>query len=188
MMAALTTPLCDFNRPAYDFSLKDPQGKTWTLTQCTGPQGLLVMFMCNHCPFVQAILPDLVQTTARLKSLGVHTVGVMSNDWEAYPDDAPHHMAQLAVEMDFSFPYVIDETQSGARAYGAVCTPDFFGYNSDLLLQYRGRYDGRARNAVRSGEVSDLESAMREIAATGQGPRNQQASIGCSIKWREKEG
>lgn len=183
-MVATETPVCDFDAPAPDFSLPDADGRIYTLEDCRGPRGTLVMFICNHCPFVKAILDRLLRDTRDLESLGVRSVGIMSNDYDRYPDDAPSRMARLAAEKDFPFPYLVDEEQSVARAYGAVCTPDFFGYNADLGLQYRGRLDASGRQPAPSDARRELFEAMRQIAETGQGPRRQTASIGCSIKWR----
>ncbi len=186
-MVKLTTPVCEFGTKAVDFCLIDCCGKQVTLQDCVGPNGLLVMFICNHCPYVQSILMDLVVATKKLKSAGVNTVAIMSNNWQDYPDDSPEKMQELKKKLDFSFPYLIDETQEIAKKYGAVCTPDFFGYNNKLELQYRGRFDARGREAAPSdnSHQSELEQAMLLIAKTGAGPMEQKASVGCSIKWRE---
>jgi peroxiredoxin len=173
IMALMHTPVCDFNSPAIDFELKDTQGKTYQLADCVGSNGLLVMFICNHCPYVKKILHALVEDTRSLIQAGIGCVAIMANDYQEYPDDAPEHMADIAARMDFPFPYLIDETQAVAKSYGAVCTPDFFGYNKELKLQYRGRF----------GE-GELLSGMQQIAKTGQGPSEQVASMGCSIKWK----
>ena len=142
------------------------------------------MFICNHCPYVQAINRKLVRDTAELEGLGVNSVAIMSNDTDAYPEDSFENMQRVAREMGYPFPYLLDETQQVARAYGAVCTPDFFGYNADLELQYRGRLDASGRNSD-TGEVErELFLAMKQVAETGRGPRQQVASIGCSLKWR----
>jgi len=184
-MAALHTPICDFNLPAVQFQLPDTEGKIWTLNDVQGEKGLLVMFICNHCPYVKAILTDLVEDTRKLKALGINSVAIMSNDILDYPEDSPENMAKLAKTQHFSFPYLYDETQQVARAYGAVCTPDFFGYNKDLKLQYRGCFDNRQKmNTPIESAQHDLFNAMELIAKTGQGPEDQVASIGCSIKWR----
>ena len=185
-MAALNPPICDFEQPAKAFQLAEPNGKLWSLADCTGPKGLLIMFICNHCPFVQAILPELVDDAYELKKAGVNTVAIMPNDVQSYPDDAPNKMAELAAEAHFSFPYLFDESQEVAKAYGAVCTPDFFGYNSELKLQYRGRFDASGRQRTEPRSKADLLDAMMRVASTGQGPREQQSSIGCSIKWRDE--
>jgi len=187
-MVKLTTPVCEFGTKAIDFNLTDCGGKNVTLQDCVGPNGLLVMFICNHCPYVQAIIDDLVKATNNLKKAGVNTVAIMPNNWEDYPDDSPESMKELKNKYNFSFPYLVDETQQVAKKYGAVCTPDFFGYNNNLELQYRGRFDARGRDAVpNSGNHrSELEEAMLIIAKIGEGPRDQKPSMGCSIKWREE--
>lgn len=186
-MARTETPICDFGAPAPDFSLPGVDGRTWSLADCRGPKGLLVMFICNHCPYVKAINRKLVRDTAELKTLGVHSVAIMSNDSDAYPEDSFENMQRVAREMGYPFPYLFDETQQVARAYGAVCTPDFFGYNADLELQYRGRLDASGRNPD-TGEVErELFLAMQQVAETACGPRRQVASIGCSLKWRRPD-
>ena len=141
------------------------------------------MFICNHCPYVKAILPKIARDTAELKLLGINSVAIMSNDIADYPEDSPEHMQRLAREYDFSFPYLHDETQEVAKAYGAVCTPDFFGYNADLKLQFRGRLDASGRQN-QPDTPRELFHAMQLIAETGTGPSEQTPSIGCSIKWR----
>ena len=182
-MVALNPPVCDFGRPAIAFDLPDTDGRRHTLESCRGPNGLLVMFICNHCPYVKAIIDRLIRDCRELAERGIGCVAIMSNDIAAYPDDAPDNMRRWAEELDFPFPYLYDETQAVARAYGAVCTPDFFGYNARLELQYRGRLDASGRNPGLPEARRELFEAMRDIANTGQGPRDQQASIGCSIKW-----
>jgi peroxiredoxin len=184
-MARTLTPICDFGAPAPDFSLPGVDGKTWTLQTCKGPRGLLVMFICNHCPYVKAINHKLVRDTRELQALGVNSVAIMSNDPESYPEDSFEQMQRVAGQFGYPFPYLFDETQEVARAYGAVCTPDFFGYNADLQLQYRGRLDESGRQPDTGDVRRDLFLAMRQVAETGQGPREQIASIGCSIKWRD---
>ncbi|SFK14952.1 thioredoxin family protein [Methylophaga sulfidovorans] len=181
---ALETPVCEFGLPAVDFSLPGTDGKIWTLDECRGENGLLVMFICNHCPYVQAIMDRLVRDTNALKELGVNSVAIMSNDVNDYPEDAFDNMKHLAQQKQFSFPYLYDETQQVAQAYGAVCTPDFFGYNGDLQLQYRGRLDASKKQAAASDVRRDLFEAMKQVAETGHGPENQIPSMGCSIKWR----
>jgi peroxiredoxin len=183
-MAALSPPVCDFGQPAVDFDLPGVDGKRHTLASCRGPQGLLVMFICNHCPFVKAVIDRLVSDCRELQTLGVGCVAIMSNDVSAYPEDSFENMKSWARQLDFPFPYLLDETQSVARAYGAVCTPDFFAYNSRLALQYRGRLDASGKNAASPESRRELLEAVRAIAATGEGPAHQIASIGCSIKWR----
>ncbi len=184
-MVALTPPVCDFGRPAPDFALPGTDGRVHTLADCRGPNGLLVMFICNHCPYVQAVLDRIVRDCRALAALGVGSVAIMSNDVEAYPDDAFPHMLALAERLQFPFPYLYDASQQVARAYGAVCTPDFFGYNAEMALQYRGRLDASGRNPGATDARRELFEAMKQVAETGQGPREQLASIGCSIKWRQ---
>ena len=184
-MVALNPPVCDFGRPAQDFALPGTDGRLHTLADCRGPNGLLVMFICNHCPYVQAVLDRIVRDCRDLAALGVGSVAIMSNDVEAYPDDAFPHMASLAERLQLPFPYLYDASQEVARAYGAVCTPDFFGYNAQMALQYRGRLDASGRNPGPPDARRELFEAMRAVAQTGQGPREQLASIGCSIKWRQ---
>lgn len=184
-MVSTATPIGEFNRPAPDFTLPDAEsGRPWRLADLRGPRGLLVMFICNHCPYVQAVLERIVRDARDLESEGVNSVAIMSNDPTDYPEDRPENMRLVAREYGFGFPYLIDETQSVAKAYGAVCTPDFFGYNADLLLQYRGRLDASGRQPV-DGASRELFDAMVTVARTGVGPAEQWPSIGCSIKWRE---
>lgn len=183
-MVALNPPVCDFGRKASDFSLPDIHGRLLTLADCRGPNGLLVMFICNHCPYVQAIIDRLIRDCRELAELGVGSVAIMSNDIISYPADSPAEMQRWAKELAFPFPYLHDETQAVARAYGAVCTPDFFGYNTDFELQYRGRLDASGRNPAPADAPRELFSAMQEIARFRRGPQQQFASIGCSIKWR----
>ena len=184
-MVSLETPVCEFGKPAIDFKLPGVDGRTWTLEACRGEKGLLVMFICNHCPYVKAVRERLVRDTAELKALGVNSVAIMSNDPTLYEEDSFENMKRVAEAFDYPFPYLLDETQAIARAYGAVCTPDFFGYNADLELQYRGRLDASRKEAAPKDARRDLFEAMRAVAETGQGPRNQIPSMGCSIKWRE---
>lgn len=185
-MVSLETPVCDFNIPAVDFSLPDYDGKNWTLEECRGPNGLLVMFICNHCPYVKAIRERLVRDTAELKALGVNSVAIMSNDQSMYEEDSTENMAKIAQQFNFPFPYLIDESQQVAKSYGAVCTPDFFGYNKDLELQYRGRLDASRKETAPADVPRDLFLAMQTIAKTGIGPKEQIPSMGCSIKWKNE--
>ena len=185
-MVSLETPVCDFGKIAIDFSLPGIDNKLWTLEECRGPQGLLVMFICNHCPYVKAIRDRLVRDTRELQGLGIHSVAIMSNDPNLYKEDSFENMQAVARKYEFPFPYLLDESQAIARAYGAVCTPDFFGYNKDLQLQYRGRLDASRREPAPTGTRRDLFEAMRMVAETGQGPREQVPGIGCSIKWRDE--
>lgn len=183
-MVSLETPLCDFDRPAVDFALPGVDGKVWTLDDCRGERGLLVMFICNHCPYVKAVLDRLIRDTRELQAEAINSVAIMSNDPSDYPEDSFDNMRRVSRELDFPFPYLWDETQAVAKAYGAVCTPDFFGYNSDLALQYRGRLDASRKQAAPAGARRELYEAMREVARTGRGPADQTPSMGCSIKWK----
>ncbi|MGB5396273.1 MAG: thioredoxin family protein [Gammaproteobacteria bacterium] len=182
-MARTETPVCDFDTPAVDFSLPGTDGRNWTLQQCAGENGLLVMFICNHCPFVKAILERIVRDTRELKQHGINSVAIMSNDPSDYPEDSFDNMKRVATEHDFPFPYLLDESQQIAKAYGAVCTPDFFGYNKQLGLQYRGRLDASGKETAPKDAARELYDAMRQVAQSGRGPQIQTPSIGCSIKW-----
>jgi len=179
----LDTPICDFGWKAPDFTLKDAHGKTFTMSDHLGEKGLLILFICNHCPYVIKIAQRLAEDTKRLMDEGIHVIAVMSNDYEAYPEDSPDNMKLFAQANNFSFPYLIDEDQSVAKAYGAVCTPDFFGFNNEGELQYRGRLDD-SRMGDATGRVPELLDAMRMIAQTKKGPKKQIPSMGCSIKWK----
>ncbi|MGR9052099.1 MAG: thioredoxin family protein [Gammaproteobacteria bacterium] len=183
-MASLETPVCDFGKPAPDFELLGTDGERWSLRQCMGRNGLLVMFICNHCPFVKAVRRRIVRDAAELKQYGIESVAIMANDTVNYPDDSFDNMKKAAEEFGFCFPYLLDETQAVAKAYGAVCTPDFFGYNADFELQYRGRLDASRTETAPDDAPRELFEAMKRIAETGRGPEQQIASIGCSIKWK----
>ena len=182
-MARTETPVCEYYTPALDFSLPGVDGKIWTLAQARGDKGLLVMFICNHCPYVQAVLDRIVRDTAELQQHGINAIAIMSNDASEYPEDSFDNMQRIARDMRFSFPYVLDASQETAKVYGAVCTPDFFGYNADLALQYRGRLDESRKEAAPNAR-RDLFEAMKQVALTGKGPSQQIPSMGCSIKWR----
>ncbi|OGI57878.1 MAG: alkyl hydroperoxide reductase [Candidatus Muproteobacteria bacterium RBG_19FT_COMBO_61_10] len=184
-MVRTETPVCEFDQPAVDFSLPGVDGKTWTLANSRGDKGLLVMFICNHCPYVKAVLERIIRDATELKALGVNTIAIMSNDPSDYPEDSFDNMQKVAQARRFPFPYVYDETQEVAKAYGAVCTPDFFGYNATLQLQYRGRLD-ESRKEPAPNARRDLFEAMKQVALTGQGPRVQIPSMGCSIKWKNQ--
>ena len=184
-MVSLQTPICEFGRPAPDFALPGVDGKVWTLESCRGPKGLLVMFICNHCPYVKAVFDRIIRDTRELRDHGIHSVAIMANDPTDYPEDSFGNMQIIARERAFPFPYLLDETQAVAQAYGAVCTPDFFGYNADLQLQYRGRLDASRKEAAPADARRDLYDAMLEVAQTGRGPAEQIPSMGCSIKWKE---
>tara|TARA_Y100000590_G_scaffold322525_1_gene365280 strand:+ start:228 stop:782 length:555 start_codon:yes stop_codon:yes gene_type:complete len=182
-MVLTKTPICNFGEKAKDFNLKSTDNKQISLNDIKGENGTLVMFICNHCPYVKAIIKDLVDDVKFLESLGIKSVGIMSNDIKNYPDDSFDNMISFSKSNNFSFPYLIDETQKVAKAYGAVCTPDFFGYNSKLELQYRGRIrELKDLKPVRKGE-SDLKTAMKLVAKTDKGPLDQIPSMGCNIKW-----
>ncbi len=183
-MVSLQTPVCDFGRPALDFSLPGVDGKTWTLADCRGEKGLLIMFICNHCPYVKAVRERIVRDTRELLDYGIKSVAIMPNDVVNYPDDSLENMRKVAAEYQFPFPYLLDESQEVAKAYGAICTPDFFGYNADLALQYRGRLDASRKETAPPDTPRDLFEAMKQVAQTGQGPREQIPSMGCSIKWK----
>jgi peroxiredoxin len=164
--------------------LRGVDGKPWTLQDAMGPNGLLVMFICNHCPYVKAIRPRLVRDLAALKQHGIHAIAIMSNDPAEYDEDSFDNMKKVAAEFAFPFPYVIDETQAVAKAYGAVCTPDFFGFNRAFELQYRGRFDESRKDTAPEGVRRDLFEAMKEVALMQKGPAVQIPSMGCSIKWK----
>jgi peroxiredoxin len=178
------TPICDFGKKAVPFKLKSTEGKIISLEDLKGENGTLIMFICNHCPYVKAITKDIVEDCNGLKKLGINSIAISSNDPTNYPEDSFENMIKFAKKNEFSFPYLIDETQEIARAYDAVCTPDFFGYNKDLELQYRGR-SRELKNLIpiRDGK-SDLYKAMKQIAETNNGPKDQIPSAGCSIKWK----
>jgi peroxiredoxin len=184
-MARTETPPGRLGNTAPEFSLPDPAGRVWTLADCRGPRGMLVMFICNHCPYVQASLERILRDCRELAALGVGSVAIMPNDIGAYPQDGPEAMASLARERDFPFPYLFDETQAAARAYGAECTPDFFGYDAGLKLRYRGRLDASTPGRPEPGAPRELFDAMRQVAQTGTAPAEQHPSVGCSIKWRD---
>ncbi|WP_442580419.1 thioredoxin family protein [Mesorhizobium sp. ASY16-5R] len=177
-------PVCDFGWPAVDAVLPGTDGRRHSVLGQAGPNGFVVAFICNHCPYVRAVIDRIVRDAADLKPHGIGFVAINSNDASAYPSDSFDKMKQFAAEHGFGFPYLQDEDQSLARAYGAACTPDFFGFNHDLKLQYRGRLDASRKELGPSDLRRDLFEAMAEVARTGEGPRDQVASIGCSIKWK----
>ena len=183
-MSLIETPICNFNEPIKDFSLLSTEEITVSLKDIQGPEGTLIMFICNHCPYVQAIMKEAVTISNTIKGLGIHTVAIMPNDTEYESEDSFDNMKLFSKQNHFLFPYLLDESQEVARKFGAVCTPDFFGYNNKGQLQYRGRI--RKLNhltPVMEGE-SELLSAMKLIVSNGQGPKKQFASMGCSIKWK----
>ena len=183
-MVALTTPICNFGWKPPEFNLLGVDGKNYTLSDIKGEKGTLVMFICNHCPYVKAITKDIVEDCNKLKDIGVNSVAICANDSENYPEDSFDNMILFAKKNQFNFPYLVDETQEIAKTYDAVCTPDFFGYNKNLELQYRGRLrELKNLIPVREGK-SDLFNAMKQISETGKGPEKQTPSAGCSIKWK----
>lgn len=182
---AISAPICNFGWKATDFELTDTFGAHKTLESLRGPNGLLLMFICNHCPYVKAIIDRICRDARELQAMGFGVAAVMSNDPHAYPEDSFVNMKKWAKELSFSFPYLYDPTQHVARDYGAACTPDFFGFNSKLELQYRGRLDSSGIAPASPDAKRELMEAMKLIAATGNGPVEQVASIGCSIKWRD---
>jgi peroxiredoxin len=184
----LLSPPVPLGTLAPDFRLPGVDGKTWTRQDCQGPHGLLVAFICNHCPYVKAIRTRLAELHRDLSALGVGMVGISSNDAEQYPEDSFSRMQEVARESGWTFPYLYDESQQVARAYGAVCTPDFFGFGADLALRYRGRMDAAGTGPFKPGMKRELYEAMREISSVGTGPLVQHPSIGCSIKWKKPKG
>lgn len=183
-MAASTPPICDFDWPAPDFTLPATDGRSYGRDDLKGSKGLLVMFICNHCPYVLAVLDRLIEDTLALQGQGIGVAAICSNDPVAYPADNFENMVKMAETRRFPFPYLHDRDQTVARTYGAVCTPDFFGFNADLGLHYRGRLDAGRLDAPPPGQPRDLYDAMVQIAETGRGPEVQIPSMGCSIKWR----
>ena len=176
-------PVCNFGWKARDFDLPATDGRRYRLADVSGANGLLVMFICNHCPYVKAIRERLIRDCVELKALGVNAVAISANDPADYPEDSFENMQRVARDFKFPFPYLFDETQEVAHAYEAVCTPDFFGFNRDLELQYRGRLDASKTTPVANAR-RDLFEAMKAVAETGLGPAEQIPSIGCSIKWK----
>ena len=183
-MSEKITPVCNYGQNAYDLELSCTNNKIWTLDSLRGEHGLLLFFICNHCPFVKAIIPKLVRVTNTLIDHGINSVGIMSNDVNDYPEDSFENMKEVAKKNKFSFPYLYDETQEVAKKYGAVCTPDFFGYNLSLELQYRGRLDATRMTKTSDSLEPELLNAMIKVGQTGQGPAEQNPSVGCSIKWK----
>ena len=179
-MAAIP-PVCDFGWKAPDFRLPGVDGKTYSFADVAGPNGTLIMFICNHCPYVLAVKDRIIRDATELKSLGIGVAAISSNDVEAYPQDGFEKMK----EEGYPFPYLFDESQEVARAYDAVCTPDFFGFNARGELQYRGRLDASRKETGPANLRRDLFEAMKQVAETGHGPEDQVASMGCSIKWKE---
>ena len=176
-------PVCNFGWKARDFDLPATDGRRYRLADVSGANGLLVMLICNHCPYVKAIRERLMRDCVELKALGVNAVAISANDPDDYPEDSFENMQRVARDFKFPFPYLFDETQEVAHAFEAVCTPDFFGFNRDLELQYRGRLDASKTTPVANAR-RDLFEAMKAVAESGRGPAEQLPSIGCSIKWK----
>jgi peroxiredoxin len=181
---AAEAPLAEIGWPAPAFTLLGTDGARHGLHALAGPRGTVVAFICNHCPYVKAILPRLVRDARDLAAIGVQVIAINSNDSDAYPEDSFEKMVELAQTLPF--PYLFDETQAVAKAYGAVCTPDFFGFDAALKLRYRGRLDASRKDTAPEGTPRDLFDAMRQVAKTGHAPAEQHACIGCSIKWRDE--
>jgi peroxiredoxin len=184
VMAPTKYQICDFGWKVRDFALKGVDGKTYSLADVRGPKGLLVVFICNHCPYVKASIGRIVAEARALREIGIGTIAIMPNDTATYREDSFDNMKAFAVKHGFTFPYVVDETQEVARAYGAQCTPDFFGFNAQDELQYRGRLDA-SRTTLVPNASRDLFEAMKQVAETGHGPADQTPSMGCSIKWKD---
>jgi peroxiredoxin len=182
---AIIPPVCEFGSSAPPFELPDTEGKLVCYADVAGENGTLIVFICNHCPYVKAIVDRLARDIAELQKLGIGAAAIMSNDWNAYPQDAPDFMTIFANKHGFTFPYLIDGDQSVARAYDAVCTPDFFGFDNKGGLQYRGRLDASRKEAGPNDLKRELYEAMKLVAETGRGPKEQTPSMGCSIKWRD---
>jgi len=184
-MTLTKTPICDFGKKADFFELRSTKNKLINLNDIKGKNGTLIMFICNHCPYVKAVIDDIVNDCKNLEKEEIKSVAIMSNDQKNYPEDSFENMISFSKKYKFSFPYLVDETQKIAKTYGAVCTPDFFGYNANLELQYRGRIRELKDLKPTKNDDSDLIKAMRLIVKTGKGPENQIPSMGCSIKWFE---
>jgi peroxiredoxin len=183
IMPPLKTPICDFGIKAKNFELKSTDNKIISLDKIRGKKGTLIIFICNHCPYVKAVIHDIVEDSKKLKKFGINVVAISSNDVNTHPEDSFENMIKFAKKYKFNFPYLFDETQETAKTYEAVCTPDFFGYNNSLELEYRGRIrELKDLKPVRAGD-SDLYKAMKQISEIGKGPDNQVPSMGCSIKW-----
>lgn len=183
-MPLLKTPVCEFGKKAPDFTLYDIYGQKNSISDIKGESGLLIMFICNHCPYVKGIISRLVPVCENLSDKGIGCAAIMPNNYQAYIEDSPDNMLIYAKKYNFTFPYLIDESQDIAKEFGAVCTPDFFGYNSNLELQYRGRLDSAGAGSINSNTDNELLTAMSLIIDTGKGPEIQYPSMGCSIKWR----
>ena len=180
---AAVPPICDFGWKAVDFSLQGIDGRTYSLADVAGPKGTVIVFMCNHCPYVRSVAGRLAEEARALEAIGIGFAGINANDATTYPEDSFENMKEFAREHGFGFPYLVDPTQETARAYDAICTPDFFGFNADWELQYRGRLD-ESRTTLVPDARRELFEAMQVVAETGRGPDEQVASMGCSIKWK----
>ena len=182
-MTLTKTPICNFGEKAKNFNLLSTENRTISLDNVKGEKGTLIMFICNHCPYVKAVIKEIVQDMKFLENLGIKSAAIMSNDVKNYPEDSFKNMIAFSKQHDFSFPYLIDDTQEVAKAYKAICTPDFFGYNKNLELQYRGRIrELRNHKPITTGD-SELRTAMKLVVVSGKGPAKQAPSMGCSIKW-----
>lgn len=183
-MALMQTDPCNFTFKATEFNLMNVDGKTYSLTDIKRDKGILIMFICNHCPYVKAIIHDLVEDAKKIQNLGVGVAAIMPNDTVNYPEDSFENMIEFSKKNDFSFPYLLDENQEIAKSYDAICTPDFFGFNDQLELHYRGRLNENNPSKQNPKAVPELYNAMKQIAETGKGPDEQFPSMGCSIKWK----
>ena len=184
-MTLTKTPICNFGEKAKDFNLLTTENKKVSLNDVKGEKGTLIMFICNHCPYVKAVIKEIVQDMKFLENLGIKSAAIMSNDVKNYPEDSFENMVVFSKQHNFSFPYLFDKTQKVAIEYGAVCTPDFFGYNKNLELQYRGRIRELKNHKPVSTGDSELRTAMKLVATSGKGPERQTPSMGCNIKWFE---
>ena len=182
-MTLTETPICNFGEKAKNFNLLSTENEKVSLNDIKGENGTLIMFICNHCPYVKAIIKDIVKDIKYLANLGIKATAIMSNDVKNYPEDSFENMISFSKLHNFNFPYLIDGTQQVAKEYGAVCTPDFFGYNKNLELQYRGRIRELKNLKPVQNKDSDLLLAMKQISTSGAGPKNQIPSMGCNIKW-----
>ena len=183
-MSLTKTPICEFGKKAKDFKLPSTENKLYSLDQIKGESGTIIMFICNHCPYVKAVIKDIVRDCKELEKVGIKSVAICSNDVKNYPEDSFENMIKFSKEHNFNFPYLFDETQEIAKNFGAVCTPDFFGYNKNLELQYRGRFrELKELKPIKEGD-SDLFTAMKLISETKNGPKDQIPSMGCNIKWK----
>ena len=183
-MSLTKTPICEFGKKAKDFKLPSTENKLYSLDQIKGESGTIIMFICNHCPYIKAVIKDIVRDCKELEKVGIKSVAICSNDVKNYPEDSFENMIKFSKEHNFNFPYLFDETQEIAKNFGAVCTPDFFGYNKNLELQYRGRFrELKELKPIKEGD-SDLFNAMKLISETKNGPKDQIPSMGCNIKWK----